>query len=318
MLSKKFRKSMQGEISWPMVILCCLAALVAYNSANETLKQRAQKHVMACRETAEDISDGLSFANSMVACLKKKNNDIDNLLMRSTFDAVEHTRIVNQDFVGEWLAAQPLCSYRHVLYSDGRFISVPKECGISDAVSTGTWGVYDDKMIWLPDRKQDWTPDINEIIGSRGSNRFSLVEINGSTSTFERIGPAGKSHPIMMEARNTADVHVATGYQWAEENNARKHQECRDRWIGKNMLERSGCDKYVTKVNVVDKIGKMPDYRNWGEDSTTADCQAEVHAYWDVAIADMREQGDDQQADSRLRRVVLPALRECENLDRLR
>jgi hypothetical protein len=315
----KTRFSMRGEINWTLAILCTLIVLAIYSCASKSQKQRADKNVMACREISADKTNGLEFAQSMASCLKTKNGTFENWRMRNIYSAIEHATSVNQAFVGDWLASQPGCTYEHKLYSDGNFVSIPKECDLNDQVYSGTWSAFDGSLIWLPNKKQDWTPDINKISNFNGTNHFSLTELNGRTTNFERIGMVGKSSQAMLNAGNTAGVAVAIGYQWAEENDIHDHEECRAHWIGNKVaLSRMGCDKYVTKVNVVDVVGKEPDPRNYSEGATTAECQEEMHAYWDPIIADMKAKGEDHAADVWVNHNVLPALRECENIDRLR
>jgi hypothetical protein len=116
---------------------------------------------------------------------------------------------------------------------------------------------------------------------------------------------------------NEADLAVRTGYAWASEHDVRSHAECGKRWLDANhdSLARSGCSKYVTEQNVLKVSVPIPP-RRW--DETTAECVANVHAYWDPVIDDMSKKGEIHAAGSWMSRTVMPALNECQNLDNIR
>ena len=135
---------------------------------------------------------------------------------------------------------------------------------------------------------------------------------NGSEQKVKDLNlPLGQLPP------NEADLDIRKGYDWASERDVRNHAVCEAQWLDANhdSLIRSGCSKYVTEQNVL-KVSKPIPQRRW--DETTAECIADVHAYWDPVIADMREKGETHAVGSWMSRNVVPALQECENLDNIR
>lgn len=116
---------------------------------------------------------------------------------------------------------------------------------------------------------------------------------------------------------NEAVLDFRTGYAWASEHDVRSHAVCNERWLDANhdSVVRRGCSEYVTEQNVL-KISKPIPPRRW--DETTAECIAEVHAYWDPIIIDMSEKGESEAVQSWMLRDVMPALHECKNLDNIR
>lgn len=125
--------------------------------------------------------------------------------------------------------------------------------------------------------------------------------------------------PLGQLPPNEADLAVNKGYAWASEHDVRDHAVCRGQWTNSHdSLVRSGCSKYVTEQNVLKVVKPIPQHAGWDDGTTTAECMAEVHAYWDPVVADMRAQGDEHVAQSRMSRTVVPALEECKNYDNIR
>jgi hypothetical protein len=123
--------------------------------------------------------------------------------------------------------------------------------------------------------------------------------------------------PLGQLPPNEAGLDRKKGYEWAAERDVKSHAVCRERWVDANhdSMIRSGCSEYVTEQNVF-KVSKPFPPRRW--DATTAECIAEVHAYWDPLVQDMLEKGETHAAGSLMRKNVSSALRECQNLDNMR
>lgn len=115
---------------------------------------------------------------------------------------------------------------------------------------------------------------------------------------------------------NYADYHLLVGYETAQQENITEHAACKMLY-GKpeEGLKRTGCSRYVSSQKV-----QPPHVRqgNWDGGKTTAECEAEVNAYWSVGIQDLRERGDDHAANSWTRRDWVPELAECKNYDNVR
>jgi hypothetical protein len=105
-------------------------------------------------------------------------------------------------------------------------------------------------------------------------------------------------------------------YQKAEKDDIKSHAECKELYPAPNQgFQRTGCDKYVTEQKHFPSHIKQG---NWIGGKTTAECEAEVNAYWEPILQDMREKGEDQAADSWGRRNYGPELHECQNYDNVR
>lgn len=88
-------------------------------------------------------------------------------------------------YVGIWKSYQPRCTYKILLEANGKFTAEPVSCTISSEIFSGSWRVYENKMIWIYDRIVS-SPDVN-LIESVGTNTFTLVEADGSRTIFTRL-----------------------------------------------------------------------------------------------------------------------------------
>jgi hypothetical protein len=111
---------------------------------------------------------------------------------------------------------------------------------------------------------------------------------------------------------NEAEYHSMSGYDGAKQHGITTHAECKR--MGKTF-EAYGCHRYVTEQKHF-----PPHIRqgNFGSDKTTAQCLAEVNAYWEPVLQDMREQGDDHAANVRAAKDWWPDQQECQNYDNIR
>lgn len=118
---------------------------------------------------------------------------------------------------------------------------------------------------------------------------------------------------------NRLAVASGMGYTWAKWHDIRSHALCRERWPGAaEGFERTGCGKYVTEQNVLKVIKPIPEHHGFDDGTTTAECIAEVRAYWDPIINDYIEQGEYHLAQSRTTRAMGPLLDQCRNFDNIR
>jgi hypothetical protein len=305
-------------IKWPVrTVVYAVVLFVLFNVVVAVVQGRAASHALECSDATAANAKGLKYAQDMVACLRQKNGILENLLLGSVYRTIDAMPNAPQEFVGTWDALQPRCSYRHKLEANGEFTSVPMGCSLSAETFHGVWGVHDGRMIWLADEGVVWPPDINAMdVVDR--DFFLLVERDGTRTRFTRA-PADAA-VVAVPAQGSPDWAVARGYDWARDNGIRHHADCRQQWTNENheSLERLGCGKYVTEVNVVNVVKPIPVHKGWDDGTTTAECVADVHAYWDPVVADLSEQGEDHAAASRMSRDVLPALKECNNFDNFR
>lgn len=305
--------------AWPLrLVLYVFVMFILYNVALGIVRGRLINNTAECSSVVSTKEGGLKFAKGMVTCLRQKNGFLESLLMRPVSRAIDAMPNTPGEFVGTWDASQPRCSYRHKLGENGEFTSEPRGCSLSSDVFRGTWGVYNHQMIWLSDGGRVWPPDINPI-DVVDKDFFLLVEQDGTRTRFTRVADSAKDEGFKA-VPGSPDAAVTQGYDWARENGIVRHADCREKWTDANhdSLVRMGCDKYVTEVNVVNVVKPRPVHNGWDDGTTTAQCVAEVHAYWDPILQDYSEQGEDQVVRSRIKRQVEPALKECENFDNIR
>lgn len=115
----------------------------------------------------------------------------------------------------------------------------------------------------------------------------------------------------------TVHEHNQTiGYDKAKKENITSHADCKELYPAPNQgFLRTGCQKYVTEEKHFPKHIKQG---GWDSGKTTAECEAEVRAYWEPILQDMREKGEDHAASSWSIRNFGPELHECNNYDNVR
>lgn len=129
----------------------------------------------------------LERTKTMLACLENHNSFLENFLMRSQRKIIRELPNVPCAYVGVWRSSQPGCTYNITLRDDGSFSAEPENCTISNDFFSGSWGVSSNKMIWMYDDGRVWPPDVNKIEATT-NNDFRLIEENGSSTTFHRLG----------------------------------------------------------------------------------------------------------------------------------
>lgn len=196
----KSTDEMSKWITWPLrLVFYALILVIAYYMTMGILRMEYAAHAQLCFDSIKQRSDGLNFAKSMVSCIKQKSNALENFTSRPLFQLINAMPNIKSELVGEWMASQPDCNYKHTLDKNGRFVSEPMGCAISNRTYRGTWGVYKDHMVWLVDSQQLWPPDIN-IIDVVDPDFFLLTEQNGSQTRFTRLNTEKASHSSDSES----------------------------------------------------------------------------------------------------------------------
>lgn len=111
---------------------------------------------------------------------------------------------------------------------------------------------------------------------------------------------------------NQPDFEIMSGYDAAKQKQVSTHAECA---IAFQHFYKTGCQKYVTEQKVFPPKIKQGD---WDSGKTTAQCAAQVNAYWEPIIKDEQEKGDGHAAASWTRSDWGPDLKECQNYDNVR
>lgn len=174
---------------------------------------RIVKSTMQCTEEPAFFSgksSALDRTKALLACLERRNSFLANFLIRSPRRIL---RELNAPclHVGVWRSSRPGCTYSVTLKDDGSFSSKPENCAISADFFSGSWGVSSNKMIWMYDNGRVWPPDVNKI-ETATNDFFTLIEENGSRTTFHRLGNAigGQCGGDSSASQASADVPTAS------------------------------------------------------------------------------------------------------------
>lgn len=186
-------------VAWPLrLLLYAFVMFILFNIAAALVAGRVANNTAECNAVVSGNGGALSHAKAMVSCLRSRNGIFENLLMRSLYNVIDGLPNAPVEFVGVWDATQPRCHYRHTLKANGEFISEPKGCSLSADTYHGVWGVYEDKMIWLPEEGLLWPPDINDM-DVVDKDFFLLVEQDGTRTKFSRVREAATAAAGIQE-----------------------------------------------------------------------------------------------------------------------
>lgn len=112
------------------------------------------------------------------------------------------------------------------------------------------------------------------------------------------------------------EYNEMVAYEKAEKDNITSHAECKELYPESNQgFSRNGCHRYVTEQKNFPEHIKQG---GWDSGKSTAECEAEVRAYWEPLLQDMVEKGEEHAANSWSRRNFGPELDECRNYDNIR
>lgn len=95
------------------------------------------------------------------------------------------------NLVGAWTSSRGDSVFKVTMTEDGRFTAEPIAAGPYGKQSyRGSWEVFEGKQIrWIDDYRSEDKSDVNDILDLQGRS-FTLREVNGSKTRFNRIGPA--------------------------------------------------------------------------------------------------------------------------------
>lgn len=94
------------------------------------------------------------------------------------------------NMVGAWTSSRGDSVFKVTMTEDGRFTAEPIAAGPHGNRSyRGNWDVFDGKRIrWVDDYRSEDKSDVNDILDLSAAS-FTLREVNGSKTRFNRIGP---------------------------------------------------------------------------------------------------------------------------------
>lgn len=188
------------RLPWPFALaarLVCysIALAISYGLLHFYASIQLAQHMEDChiRSTSES---SLAEVKDLDACLTEKSGFLERFLFRSFHKGVAALPHAPKSFVGTWTSTQPHCTYRITLSGTSKFEAEPMACEISSQRYEGLWGVDGDTMIWIngSNGRLVLAADINPI-ESATPDAFTLVEQNGSRTTFTRDGSSPSAKP---------------------------------------------------------------------------------------------------------------------------
>ena len=175
-------------IGWTVGLLIIGGILYGYGSF--TLMQSME----AClQQLTPPEASALESVKEFVACLDRRAGPLESLMLRQDKKMIAALPNAPCRFIGIWNSTRDSAVHKITLTEDSKFVAEPSSNTPAHAERiTGSWGVYQDKMIWLYDDGHFWPPDINPI-KDPSDDGFTLIERNGSRTRFALVDRVGLS-----------------------------------------------------------------------------------------------------------------------------
>lgn len=184
------------RITWVLRgVIIVVLALIFINFQGK--KQPKERQVNCLPDSSEPAEKGtrssLERAKGIFSCLEKTKGPEQKLLSQED-KAMYHNMLKEMPFtpvgfIGDWVSIRPGCRYKMELHANAEFVASPITCNISSKTFTGSWSVSGDKMVWFPDGKVAWPPDVNVILINKGDS-FTLLENDGTQTKFFKADQA--------------------------------------------------------------------------------------------------------------------------------
>jgi hypothetical protein len=148
--------------------------------------------IQACMETLHKRPQAGEFtsldaAKELVACLDGRSGFPEKLMNAHTKKLIQSLPSVPCRYVGIWTTSRADTVYRVTLMDDSRYIAVPlRDSSPGAGELDGSWGVLNDRMVWLNEQGRVWPPDINQIT-QISDTVFTLREVDRSTTRYELV-----------------------------------------------------------------------------------------------------------------------------------
>jgi hypothetical protein len=190
----KLTDKLPTPVTWIVRVVCWSASLmIIWGLFSFYASLKTVNHVEACFETIHHRATGketftsLDAAQELVACLDKRAGFPEKFMYASTKKTIQSLPSTPPRYVGVWTASRINSVYRVTLRDDSQYSAVPLRDNTPGAQAlSGSWGVNDGRMIWLPDTGRFWPPDINPITDINDIT-FTLREADGSTTRYELV-----------------------------------------------------------------------------------------------------------------------------------
>jgi len=165
------------------VLLALISGLIfglgSWRLASNTIKCNEEIH------TSGNNNSPLENAQAMGSCIEMANSFLENFLIRNTLKVLKGLPNTPATYVGVWDSSRPKCTYKIEFHDNSDYTADPVNCGYNAESLTGSWGVFDNQIVWMQNEGRTWPPDINRI-ESETPDSFVLIEETGTRTTFTR------------------------------------------------------------------------------------------------------------------------------------
>ena len=105
----------------------------------------------------------LADAKAMGACLERKNGVLENMMTGGVLKMLRALPNAPCKYVGRWKSSKTASGYEINLYGNGDFSARPWSEREFTEIIAGSWGVYENKLVWLYKEGTVWPPDVNRM-----------------------------------------------------------------------------------------------------------------------------------------------------------
>lgn len=167
-----------------------IALLIILGVLASAGKGRVAGNTLQCMEESGKAGkaeqSALADAKALGACLERRNGPLERMMMGSTLKMLHALPNAPCKYVGRWKSAKTASGFEISLHGNGDFSARPWSEREFTEVIAGSWGVYENKLVWLYKEGTVWPPDVNRM-EITGPNSFTLTEMNGAKTSFIRF-----------------------------------------------------------------------------------------------------------------------------------
>jgi len=191
-----------GPIAWGMRIVAWTIGLAIIGVMLAGYGNfRLSKHILECMQAAKGSApSALAYSQQLVACADKRSGPLERAVLYPRRKAMAALPNVPCRYVGVWTATRPPSArlpatvYRITLRDDSKFIAEPVQSPDTQVI-TGSWGVYQEAMVWFYDQGHVWPPDMNPIRHTN-DDAFTLREAEGTLTSYALLTRAASQNCV--------------------------------------------------------------------------------------------------------------------------
>lgn len=186
-----FNHNLPSPVSWlTRGIAYAFALFVIIGLGVTAGRWRLADNTRLCVEesgkTGSSKKSALANAQALGACIESRNGLLENALTRPTRRMLKALPHAPCKFVGRWKSSKTATGYEISLHGNGDFAARPWSSRDYPESSAGSWGVYENHLVWFYNEGTVWPPDVNRMVVT-GPDSFTLTEMNGSKTDFLRF-----------------------------------------------------------------------------------------------------------------------------------